>query len=160
LYSSACPCGFFGEIPAQGEWCVIAETGLVLPDSSSNVTLNSPSVVGGVNQARIADVGLEKGSPLYGAKIGYFFPRREWFGIETEAYSTQLNVTQQSQSLLFGYRAQNQPRSLSKTMMAIKTTTAIPKKYMMDSLMVMITVLSASRRSGRLQDRTSGPSTF
>jgi opacity protein-like surface antigen len=87
---------FLAKAPAQAEWYVIAETGVVLPGSLSNVTLNSSTVAGGVNQARIADVGLEKGSPLYGAKIGYFFPRREWFGIETEAYSTQLNVTQQT----------------------------------------------------------------
>jgi opacity protein-like surface antigen len=87
---------FLAKAPAQAEWYVIAETGVVLPGSLSNVTLNSSTVAGGVNQARIADVGLEKGSPLYGAKVGYFFPRREWFGIETEAYSTQLNVTQQT----------------------------------------------------------------
>lgn len=81
---------------AQAEWYVVAETGIVLPGSLSNVTFSSPTLAGGVNQARIADVDLEKGSPLYGAKVGYFFPRREWFGIETEVYSTQLNVTQQT----------------------------------------------------------------
>jgi hypothetical protein len=81
---------------AQAEWYIIAETGVVLPGSLSNVTLSSPTLAGGVNEARVADVNLEKGSPLYGAKVGYFFPGREWFGIETEAYSTQLNVTQQT----------------------------------------------------------------
>jgi hypothetical protein len=35
-------------------------------------------------------------------------------------------------------------------MMAIKTTTAITKKYMMDSLIVMVTVLSTSGRDGCL----------
>jgi hypothetical protein len=87
---------FLGEAPAQAEWYVIAETGVALPDSLTSVTLSSPTVTGGVNQARIGDVGFDKASPLYGAKVGYFFPRREWFGIETEAYSTQLNVTQQT----------------------------------------------------------------
>jgi opacity protein-like surface antigen len=87
---------FLANAPAQAEWYIIAETGVVLPSSLSDATLNSPVVAGGVNQARIADVVLEKGSPLYGAKVGYFFTGREWFGIETEAYSTQLNVTQQT----------------------------------------------------------------
>ncbi|BCA56947.1 hypothetical protein W02_40870 [Nitrospira sp. KM1] len=83
-------------LPAQGEWYVIGQTGVVLPGSLSNVTLSSPTLAGGVSEARIADIDLEKGSPFYGAKAGYFFPKREWFGIETEAFTTQLNVTQQT----------------------------------------------------------------
>lgn len=81
---------------AHAEWYVIAQTGVVLPSSLSNVTISSPTLAGGVSDARVADVNLEKASPLYGAKIGYFFPGREWFGIETEAYSTLLHVTQQT----------------------------------------------------------------
>ena len=43
---------------AQAEWYVVAETGIVLPGSLSNVTFSSPTLAGGVNQARIADVDL------------------------------------------------------------------------------------------------------
>ncbi|HEU5201595.1 MAG TPA: outer membrane beta-barrel protein [Nitrospira sp.] len=87
---------FLTVLPAQGEWYVIGQTGVVLPGSLSNVTLSSPTLAGGVNQARVADIDLEKGSPLYGAKVGYFFPKREWFGLETEAFTTQLNIKQQT----------------------------------------------------------------
>jgi len=88
--------GFLTVLPAQGEWYVIGQTGVLVPGSLSNVTVSSPTLAGGVREARIADVNLEKGSPVFGAKAGYFFPKREWFGFETEIYSTQLNVSQQT----------------------------------------------------------------
>lgn len=88
--------GFLTVLPAQGEWYVVGQTGVLVPGSLSNVTVSNPTLAGGVREARIADVDLEKGSPLFGAKVGYFFPKREWFGFETEVYSTQLNVTQQT----------------------------------------------------------------
>ena len=87
---------FVAPATAHAEWYVIAQSGVVMPNSLSNVTLNSSTLAGGVSEARIADVNLEKASLLYGAKIGYFFRGREWFGIETEAYSTQLHITQQT----------------------------------------------------------------
>ena len=82
--------------PAQGEWYVGAQTGVGVPGALSNVTVSSPTLAGGVTDARIADVDLEKGSPFYGAKAGYFFQGREWFGIETEAFTTQLGIKQQT----------------------------------------------------------------
>lgn len=83
-------------LPAHGEWYVSGQTGVILPGTLSNVTVSSPTLAGGVTEARIADVDLEKGSPFYGGKVGYFFPKREWFGIETEAFTTQLNIKQQT----------------------------------------------------------------
>ncbi len=88
--------GFLTVLPAQGEWYVVGQTGVVVPSSLSNVTVTSPTLAGGVTEARIADVDLQNGSPLFGAKAGYFFPKREWFGFETEAYTTQLNIPQQT----------------------------------------------------------------
>jgi opacity protein-like surface antigen len=82
--------------PAQGEWYVIGQTGVVMPGSLSNVTVSSPTLAGGVTDARIADIDLEKGQPFYGGKVGYFFPKREWFGFETEAYTTRLIIKQQT----------------------------------------------------------------
>ena len=87
--------GFLTVLPAQGEWYVVGQTGVVVPSSLSNVTVTSPTLAGGVTEARIADVDLQMGHPL-GAKAGYFFPKREWFGFETEAYTTQLNIKQQT----------------------------------------------------------------
>lgn len=81
---------------AQGEWYVTGQTGVVLPDGLSNVTISSPTLAGGVNGARVADVNLQNTSLFYGAKVGYFLPKREWFGVETEAFTTQLNVKQQT----------------------------------------------------------------
>ena len=88
--------GLLTVLPAQGEWYVIGQTGVILPGSLSNVTVSSPTLAGGVTDARISDVDLEKGSPFYGAKVGYFFPKRDWFGLETEAFTTQLNIKQQT----------------------------------------------------------------
>lgn len=93
---SLCVTGFLTVLPAQAEWYVAGQTGVLVPGSLSNVTLNSPTVGGGVSGARVTDVNLENGSPLFGAKIGYFFPKREWFGFETGVYATQLNVKQQT----------------------------------------------------------------
>ena len=86
----------FPVMPAHAEWYLSGQSGVVLPSSLSNATVTSPSLAGGVNNARVADLNLENGSPLYGARAGYFFPGREWFGLETEVYSTQLNITQQT----------------------------------------------------------------
>ena len=88
--------GFLSILPAQGEWYVIGQTGVGMPGSLSNVTLSSPTLAGGVSEARVADLDLEKGQPFYGGKVGYFFPKREWFGMETEAYTTRVIIKQQT----------------------------------------------------------------
>jgi hypothetical protein len=87
---------FLSVLPAHGEWYVVGQTGVILPGSLSNATVSSPTLAGGVSEARVADIDLEKGSPFFGAKAGYFFPKREWFGLETEAFTSQLNITQQT----------------------------------------------------------------
>lgn len=88
--------GFPTMLPAHGEWYVVGQTGVGMPGSLSNVTVSSPTLAGGVSEARVADLDLEKGQPFYGAKVGYFFPKREWFGLETEAYTTRLLIKQQT----------------------------------------------------------------
>lgn len=75
---------------------MVAQTGVILPGSLSNATVNSPTLAGGVTDARVADIDMEKASPFYGAKVGFFFPKREWFGLETEAFTSQLNIKQQT----------------------------------------------------------------
>lgn len=87
---------FLNILPAQGEWYVVGQTGVILPGSLSNATVSSPTLAGGVTDARVADIDMEKASPFYGAKVGFFFPKREWFGLETEAFSSQLNIKQQT----------------------------------------------------------------
>jgi opacity protein-like surface antigen len=88
--------GFLTVLPAQGEWYVVGQTGVAMPGSLSNVTVSSPTLAGGVSEARVADLDLEKGQPFYGGKVGIFFPKREWFGLETEAYTTRLIIKQQT----------------------------------------------------------------
>jgi hypothetical protein len=61
-----------------------------------NSAASSSTLAGGVNAARIGEVDLQKTSLLYGAKAGLFLPKRQWLGIETEAFRTQLNVKQQT----------------------------------------------------------------
>jgi opacity protein-like surface antigen len=87
---------FLTVLPAEGEWYVVAQTGVILPGSLSNATVNSPTLAGGVTEARVSDIDMEKASPFYGAKAGFFFPKREWFGLETEAFTSQLNIKQQT----------------------------------------------------------------
>lgn len=91
-----CVTGLLSVLPAHGEWYVVGQTGVILPGSLSNATVSSPTLAGGVSGARVADIDLEQASLFYGAKAGYFFPKREWFGVETEAYTAQLNITQQT----------------------------------------------------------------
>ena len=61
-----------------------------------------PSIGGGLNNAEfnatsppfeISDQPL-KSSLLYGAKVGYYFPRVSWFGLETEVYNTTPHMKQ------------------------------------------------------------------
>lgn len=91
-----CVVVFLGALPARAEWYVVGQTGVILPGSLSNATVNSPTLAGGVTDARVADIDMEKASPFYGAKVGFFFPKREWFGLETEAFTSQLNIKQQT----------------------------------------------------------------
>src|SRR5579883_2247273 len=81
--------------PTYSEWYIAAQAGLPLPGTLSDAKLTSPTLAGGVNDARVSNI--EYGvSPLYGAKIGYFPPKRDWLGVEADLFVTQVNVRQQT----------------------------------------------------------------
>ena len=53
---------------------------------------------GGASGFSLSDLAL-KNSVAYGGKVGYFFPRINWLGVETELYNTTPHVKQQSTTL-------------------------------------------------------------
>lgn len=81
--------------PAQAEWYVGGEVGVSLPESLSNVKLTSPTLAGGVSDARVNDLDRDT-SPIWGGKIGYFSPDRTWLGMEVEAFTQRLQIKQQT----------------------------------------------------------------
>jgi opacity protein-like surface antigen len=75
--------------PSLAELYVGGELGLSLPNSFSNV-----SGLGTDSGLKGSDLDLAT-SPLYGAKVGYFFPRINWLGIEGEFFYTNPHMKQQ-----------------------------------------------------------------
>ena len=80
---------------AQAEWYVGAYGGIATPGAFSNATLSSPTLGGGVSNARINDLEL-KSSLVGGVKAGYFFDKRPWLGLETDLYTLKPDVKQQT----------------------------------------------------------------
>ena len=79
----------------RAEWYVGAYGGLTYPGAFSNTTLSSPTLGGGVTNARINDLEL-KSSLVGGVKAGYFFNARPWLGLETDLYTLKSDVKQQT----------------------------------------------------------------
>lgn len=75
--------------PSHAEMYVGGELGLSLPNSFSNV-----SGLGTDSGLKGSDLDLAT-SPLYGAKVGYFFPGLNWLGIEGEFFYTNPHMKQQ-----------------------------------------------------------------
>jgi len=78
----------------QAEWYVAGQAGVTLPSIGKGLTdvdIDSSGVPSGTT---MSDRAL-KSSILYGAKLGYFFPRAKWFGLETEVYNTTPHIKQQ-----------------------------------------------------------------
>jgi opacity protein-like surface antigen len=85
-------------IPAsrtQAEWYVGGYGGLTNPGALSNVTVSSPTLGGGVQSARVIDLQLQNNG-VFGAKVGYFFERHSWFGLEGDFYTLQADVKAQT----------------------------------------------------------------
>ena len=80
---------------AQAEWYVGAYGGIATPGAFSNATLSSPTLGGGVTNARINDLEL-KSSLVGGVKAGYFFDKRPWLGLDTDLYTLKPDVKQQT----------------------------------------------------------------
>ena len=69
--------------------------GINNPGAFSNATLSSPTIGGGVNNARISDLELKSGL-VGGVKAGYFFNARPWLGVETDLFTRKPDVKQQT----------------------------------------------------------------
>ena len=81
---------------AQAEWYVGGYGGINIPGGFSNTTISSPTLGGGVSDARISsDLELKTGI-LGGVRAGYFLESRPWLGIETDLYTQKPDVKQQT----------------------------------------------------------------
>lgn len=79
---------------AYAEWYTGAYGGLANPSTLSNVSLSSPTIAGGVKDARVIDLQLEDSS-VWGAKVGYFFAKSPWIGVETDLYTLRPDLKEQ-----------------------------------------------------------------
>src|SRR5918996_4426983 len=81
--------------PASAEWYVAGMAGGVFPKALSHVkerdfpTFETPA------GTKSSDLALSR-SIMGGAKVGYFFERWKWFGIEGEVYRYSPNFKQQT----------------------------------------------------------------
>jgi len=82
--------------PAQAEWYVAGQGGVSFSNS-----LNNGEGVGSLAGFSISDLDLHK-SPMYGAKVGYYFDSMKWLGVEMEAFSSTPHLKQQTAEVRFG----------------------------------------------------------
>ncbi len=76
--------------PVRAELYVAGQVGYTHGDDLS-------SVQGTGAFAGLSGSDLEvHGSVVYGGKVGYYLPKREWFGIESEVFHSIPHVKQQS----------------------------------------------------------------
>ncbi len=78
----------------QAEWYVAGQAGVTLPSIGRGLTDVDIDSSGFPSGTTLSDRAL-KTSVLYGGKIGYFFPRAKWFGLETELFNTTPHIKQQ-----------------------------------------------------------------
>src|SRR5689334_8112669 len=77
---------------AQSEFYIAGQGGISFPGSFSNVEGLGPNF-GGAG-FKFNDIDLAN-SVLLGAKVGFFFPRLNWLGIEGEYFHTNPHTKQQ-----------------------------------------------------------------
>jgi opacity protein-like surface antigen len=80
-------------LPSHAEMYIGGQLGISLPNSFSNV-----QGTGTDSGLKGTDLDLAN-SPLYGAKIGYFFPRINWLGVEGEFFYSNPHMKQQEQTV-------------------------------------------------------------
>ena len=81
-------------VATQAEWYVAGQAGATLPSIGKGLTDVDIDSSGFPSGTTMSDRAL-KSSLLYGGKLGYFFPRAKWFGLETEVYNTTPHIKQQ-----------------------------------------------------------------
>lgn len=92
--------GLFFLLPAvaDAEMYIAGQGGVSLSNALSNV--QDRGTLLGVSGAKGSDLELTT-SPLYGGKIGYFFPGANWLGVEAEFFHTNPHIKQQPFSVTF-----------------------------------------------------------
>lgn len=81
---------------AQAEFYVAGQVGATFPEKFSNI-----EGTGGASGITFSDFKLQN-SLLYGGKVGYFFDRLKWLGLEAEAFTTTPHVKQQPVTACLG----------------------------------------------------------
>ncbi len=76
---------------------VAGQFGVTLPQSLSNVKLTQPQQLG-FSEVSSSDLSLQS-SLMGGIKLGHFFSRARWFGLETEVFYTTPNIKAQNVTL-------------------------------------------------------------
>ncbi len=80
--------------PASAEPYIAAQLGVTLPQDLRNIDITTT----GFTQLKQTDLKLDN-SFLYGGKIGYYFRRVRWLGLESEVYVSNPGVKQQDITL-------------------------------------------------------------
>jgi len=78
---------------AYAETYVAGQFGAALPSIGKGLT--DVDLTGIFPEGSTMSDRALKTSALYGAKLGYFFPRARWFGVETEIFNTTPHIKQQ-----------------------------------------------------------------
>lgn len=82
---------------AQAESYVAGQFGLTVPSMSGGLT--NVDLTGSFPEGSTFSDNALKSSLLFGAKLGHFFNRAPWFGLETEAFMTNPHIKQQPLTL-------------------------------------------------------------
>lgn len=74
---------------SQAELYLAGQVGVTVPQAFSDV-----KGIGPLTGFTFSDLKMHN-APVYGLKVGYFFPSLPWLGVESEAYHTTPHVKQQ-----------------------------------------------------------------
>lgn len=82
---------------AQAESYVAGQLGLTVPSIGKGLT--DVDLTGSFPEGSTLSDNALKSSLMFGAKLGHFFNRAPWFGLETEAFMTNPHIKQQPVTL-------------------------------------------------------------
>jgi len=145
---------------AQSEFYVAGQGGISFPGSFSNVEGLGPNF-GGAG-FKFTDIDLAN-SVLLGAKVGFFFPRLNWLGIEGEYFHTNPHTKQQQAPTLTtpnGQTIQLLPKPgahVSMSTGAINVIARYPGKRFQPYVGVGLGMYGASLSSNQVQSVNNQP---
>lgn len=143
---------------ARSEFYVAGQAGISLPGSFTNVE-GLGSAFGGAG-FKSTDLDLAN-SVLLGAKVGYFFPRLNWLGIEGEYFHTNPHIKQQSATITAPNGAtgtlEKQGAHVSMSTGAINVIARYPGKRFQPYVGVGLGMFGASVSSNQVQTLNNQP---